>query len=97
MSRSLAGTWLTRLPSISSSPSLIDSSPATMRKVVDLPQPDGPSSTMNSPCATSSRHGVHGEVFPAWVLLRKASKGHGGHYFTAPAVMPWISFSEKKM
>ena len=31
----------------------IDSSPAIMRKVVVLPQPEGPSSTMNSPCRIS--------------------------------------------
>ena len=42
MSRSFAGTSLTRLPSIDKSPELIDSSPAIMRSVVDFPQPDGP-------------------------------------------------------
>jgi hypothetical protein len=31
----------------------IFSSPATMRKVVDFPQPDGPTSTMNSPSLIS--------------------------------------------
>jgi hypothetical protein len=29
-------------------PALISSRPATMRKVVDFPQPEGPTSTMNS-------------------------------------------------
>src|SRR3954454_18710835 len=29
------------------------SNPATIRRIVDLPQPDGPSSTMNSPSPTS--------------------------------------------
>ncbi len=53
MSRSLAGTSFIRAPSIDSVPDVIDSSPATMRSVVDLPQPEGPSSTMNSPSATS--------------------------------------------
>ena len=60
MSRSLAGTSLTTRPSIDSVPDEIDSSPAIMRSVVDLPQPDGPSSTMNSPCATSSDDVVGG-------------------------------------
>ena len=54
MSRSLAGTWLTMRPSIETVPDEIDSSPAIMRSVVVLPQPDGPNSTMNSPCAMSS-------------------------------------------
>jgi hypothetical protein len=31
------------------SPPLISSSPATMRSSVDLPQPDGPTMTTNSP------------------------------------------------
>ena len=52
MSRSIAGTSLTTRPSMLISPPVIDSSPAIIRKVVDLPQPDGPSSTMNSPSAT---------------------------------------------
>src|SRR5689334_17973790 len=36
-----------------SSPALIDSSPATMRSVVLLPHPDGPTSTTSSPSFTS--------------------------------------------
>jgi len=35
------------------SPPVIVSSPATIRRSVDLPQPDGPTMTMNSPSATS--------------------------------------------
>ena len=49
MSRSLAGTWFTTLPSIAIVPVVIGSRPAIMRSTDDLPQPDGPSSTMNSP------------------------------------------------
>src|SRR4051812_10504216 len=52
MLRSLGSTSLTTRPSISSLPSVIVSSPATIRSKVDLPQPDGPSSTRNSPSAT---------------------------------------------
>ena len=48
MSRSLGGTSLTSLPSMYSSPLVISSRPATMRRVVDLPQPDGPTRTTNS-------------------------------------------------
>ena len=49
MSRSLAGTSFTTRPSMESVPPEMVSSPAIMRSVVDLPQPEGPSSTMNSP------------------------------------------------
>ena len=52
MSRDLAGTWLTTRPSIATVPDVIGSSPAIIRSTVDLPQPDGPSRTMNSRSAT---------------------------------------------
>ncbi len=53
MSRSLAGTWFITLPSIAIVPAVIGSRPAIMRSTEDLPQPEGPSSTMNSPSATA--------------------------------------------
>src|SRR3954470_1538044 len=43
----------TTLPPIAISPPVISSSPAIMRSSVDLPQPDGPTSTANSPSAIS--------------------------------------------
>ena len=49
MSRSLGGTSLTTRPPISIVPALWRSSPAMMLSSVDLPQPDGPTSTVNSP------------------------------------------------
>src|SRR5436309_16130376 len=48
MSRSMGGSSFTTLLPITTSPEVIDSSPATMRNVVVLPQPDGPTSTKNS-------------------------------------------------
>src|SRR5690242_1527452 len=48
MSRSIGGRSLTTVPPISTWPEVIDSRPATMRRVVVLPQPDGPTSTTNS-------------------------------------------------
>ena len=71
-----------------------------MRSVVVLPQPEGPSSTMNSPCADVERHVVGGRRVPAVVDLGELVERDDGHrcvpvHFTAPAVMPWISFSEK--
>src|SRR5438105_13089191 len=49
MSRSLDSMSLTTLPSMAISPPEISSRPASIRSSVDLPQPDGPTSTMNSP------------------------------------------------
>ncbi len=53
MSRSLGATSLTTRPPMDSVPALISSSPATIRNKVDLPQPDGPTSTISSPSAMS--------------------------------------------
>src|SRR4051794_25404861 len=53
MSRSFGGTSLTTSPSTAISPSVMSSNPAIMRKVVDLPQPEGPTSTTNSLSAIS--------------------------------------------
>src|SRR5207344_703794 len=51
MSRSLGATWFTtRLP-MRTSPPEISSRPAIMRSSVDLPQPEGPTRTQNSPSA----------------------------------------------
>src|SRR5271154_1976242 len=48
MSRSMGGSSLTTVSPISTWPDVIASSPATMRNVVVLPQPEGPTSTRNS-------------------------------------------------
>ena len=53
MSLSFGSTSLTSFPSIYSSPEEISSRPATIRKVVDLPQPDGPTKIINSLSAIS--------------------------------------------
>jgi hypothetical protein len=53
MSRDLAGTWFTILPSIETVPEVIGSNPAIMRSTVDFPQPEGPSRTTNSRSATA--------------------------------------------
>jgi hypothetical protein len=52
MSRSFGSSALTTRSPIAISPSV--SSPAIIRSSVDLPQPDGPTSTMNSPSAIST-------------------------------------------
>src|SRR5205809_3943669 len=48
MSRSFGGRSLTIRSPIEISPPVISSRPATMRSVVVFPQPEGPTSTMNS-------------------------------------------------
>ena len=50
------------------SPPLIVSSPAIMRSVVDLPQPDGPTSTRNSRSAISSVTSSTTTVSPNFLL-----------------------------
>ena len=52
MSRSRGDTSLTRTPPMRISPEVICSSPASIRSAVVLPQPDGPTSTTNSPWLT---------------------------------------------
>ncbi len=54
MSRSAGSMSLTTRPPIEIVPPLIVSSPAIMRSNVDLPQPDGPSSTVNEPSGMAS-------------------------------------------
>ncbi len=53
MSRSFGGMSLTSRSPMKTLPSLSVSSPATMLRRVDLPQPDGPTRTMNSPSSMS--------------------------------------------
>ena len=53
MSRSRGRIWFTTRPPISMVPSWASSSPAMVRSRVDFPQPEGPTSTVNSPDGTS--------------------------------------------
>src|SRR5258707_11414174 len=53
MSRSLGGTSVTSRSPISTRPLSIGSSPASRRRAVVLPEPDGPTRTMNSPSLIS--------------------------------------------
>ena len=48
ISRSFGATSFMTLSPIDNSPSVISSKPAIMRNVVDLPQPEGPTKTINS-------------------------------------------------
>ena len=53
MPRSLGSSQVTFLPLMKICPSVMSRRPAMQLSSVDLPQPDGPSSTMNSPSAMS--------------------------------------------
>ena len=64
MCRRLVGTSLTIWSSNQISPSLGSTKPATIRSVVVLPQPDGPSSVTNSPSAMSALMRSTAVVFP---------------------------------
>ena len=91
MSRSFDSTSLTTRPSIAILPPLISSSPASIRSSVDLPQPDGPTSTTNSPSSMSNQIPWITFVAPNdFSMLRNETDGHGlpHHALTAPAVRP---------
>ena len=49
MSRARGGRSLTTVPPMRSRPTVMSSRPAIIRSSVDLPQPDGPTNTTNSP------------------------------------------------
>jgi hypothetical protein len=54
MSRLAGGKWLTTRSPMAIVPPEMVSSPATILSSVDLPQPDGPTSTTNCPSAIST-------------------------------------------
>ena len=99
MSRSFAATPLTTRPSIDTVPAEMDSRPAIIRSVVVFLQPEGPRRTMNSPSPTSSETS---ETTASWdrpnvfVSPFNVTTAMPSPHLTAPAVMPWMSFSEKK-
>src|SRR5258708_22226116 len=70
MSRSIGGSCLTTLSLIRTLPDVIDSSPATMRRVVVLPQPDGPTRTTNSLSWISRLTSLTAWTLPSNVLFR---------------------------
>src|SRR5690242_21839306 len=64
MSRSRGCRWVTSRSPIVIVPDVTVSSPASMRSDVDLPQPDGPTSTVNEPSGSSRSRSLTTEVFP---------------------------------
>src|SRR3954453_18514179 len=72
MSRSLDFRCVTLRSPMRMSPRSTSSSPASIRRLVDLPQPDGPTRTRNSPspiskCSESTAgRGLPGKIRLAW-------------------------------
>ena len=89
MSRSFGGTSLTTSPSTAISPALISSSPAIIRRVVDLPQPEGPTSTTNSLSAMSRSMPRTASVSSKRLTtLRSETCAMSAQPLVAPAVRP---------
>src|SRR5882724_10854919 len=79
-------------PSNSIAPVSGFSKPAIMRRVVVLPQPEGPNRPKNSPCSTSRETSATARVAPKFfeMLLRESSGilvlAFGGYPFTSLSV-----------
>src|SRR3954469_6861570 len=69
MLRSIGGTSLTSSSPIHTSPLLARSSPAAIRSTVVLPEPEGPTTTMNSPSPISRSSSSTARVPPGNVLV----------------------------
>src|SRR5215217_6758774 len=83
MSRSAGSIWLTMRPPISISPPVMVSRPATMRSSVDLPQPDGPTSTQNWPSPTSKSMPLMASKPPGYVLRTLRSVTFAIEFYSA--------------
>src|SRR5512145_1219199 len=90
MSRSIGGRSFTTRSPMRTSPEVMSSSPATIRRVVVLPQPDGPTSTTNSlsrMCrftsftAWTSSYILFRSLIRTWAMwaLPLDAAGHAGH------------------
>src|SRR4029453_794968 len=70
MSRAFGGRLVTSLSLMRIAPRSTSSSPASMRRLVDLPQPDGPTRTRNSPSPISRwSESTAGRVLPGKIRL----------------------------
>ncbi len=89
MSRSLGSMSLTTRSPISTVPALGRSRPATTASSVDLPQPEGPSSTANSPFSTVRSMPFSTSTGPKRLCTpRTLSAAMSFPYLIAPAVRP---------
>src|SRR6185312_9451221 len=67
--RAIGGSSLTTAPPIKRSPLVCCSSPQMMRRNVVLPQPEGPSKTMNSPFGTSKLMPLTAGTSPNFLMM----------------------------
>src|SRR3954447_26664589 len=74
MSRSRGDSRPTARSPIQISPPVISSRPAIIRSSVDLPQPDGPTSTMNSPLAIVNSTSSTAVTPPAYTFVTFSSR-----------------------
>ena len=79
---------LTTLPPMRISPELIDSSPATALSNVDLPQPEGPTSTRKPPFSSEMSMPLRTSSAPKRLRRALISRVAMVHPFTAPAIRP---------
>ena len=86
--RSGGSASLTSMSSIMIRPDDTFSSPAIMRRRVDLPQPDGPTRTQNSPSSTCRDNGGITVKLPKFLLIFSSFKRAMCQPFTAPASKP---------
>src|SRR6476659_8043002 len=84
-SRSFGGTLLTTRSPMRISPPVMFSSPAIMRSKVDLPQPDGPTSTTNSPSPMSTLTPWITSTAPK--ALRTSLMATGANVFLLPVLV----------
>src|SRR5438132_12900516 len=74
MGRLLAGRSVMSSPSSRIFPSLGISNPATIRKMVVLPQPLGPSKVRNSPCSTAKLISITAVDWPKYLVICSSSR-----------------------
>ncbi len=86
MSRSAARLKVTSSPSSRIFPEVGSSSPAIIRSVVVLPQPEGPSMTKNSPSSTVKVESLHrdeiGELLSEMLDADLSHRAHSGKWLT---------------
>ncbi len=90
--RLAGGVSVASWPSIRMRPPDVSSSPAISRSRVDLPQPDGPTKTTNSPSLMSRSSGGMTSTSPKrLVTFSRVMRPIIVSYFTAPKVRPRTS------
>ena len=88
MPRSFGSSQVTLRPPIQICPALTSSRPAMALSSVDLPQPDGPSRTMNSPFSISIDRFWKMFTLPKPTATSRTDTASIAYPFTAPAAMP---------